>query len=144
MLFRSASKYNQIESGWNFSPLPARLNPPTVVSVPRNIAVSYNFTDLLVNWNYPILNGQRDSYVVSYLVEMRIGADGFWEQRQSVGTSSATFRNISNNTYYVRVASVDVVGRTSRWVVSNPISITNYNAVAMFTSAYTSGFGLEF
>jgi predicted phage tail protein len=141
------SKYSQIENGWSLAPLPVRRNPPTVVSVPRNITLSYRAIDLFdldAIWDYPLLGGERDPYIRGYTVELRKGDDGFWGDTRSESSSSSQFKNLSAGKYYVRIAAVDVNGRGSRWVISNPINLNKYNWNGIFTSRYTSVFAMEF
>jgi len=144
------SKYSQIENGWNLVPLPARRNPPAVTSVPRDIVLSYReigitgLFQLTVIWNFPLLNGARDTYTIGYTVELRRGEEGSWGNTRSESTRSSEFQNLAEGKYYVRVSAVDINGRSSRWVNSNPIQLTKYNWNAVFTSRYTSVFAMEF
>ena len=144
------SKYSQIENGWNLAPLPARRNPPAVTSVPRDIVLSYReigitgLFQLTVIWNFPLLNGARDTYTIGYTVELRRGEEGSWGNTRSESTRSSEFQNLAEGKYYVRVSAVDINGRSSRWVNSNPIQLTKYNWNAVFTSRYTSVFAMEF
>ena len=140
-------KYSQIENGWNLASLPARRNPPTVVSIPNNITLSYRAIDLFnltAIWNFPLLNGARDPYITGYTVELRLGDNGLWGNTRSESSQSSQFANISAGKYYVRVAAVDVSGRSSRWVISNPINLNKFNWNATFTSRYNSFFAMEF
>jgi predicted phage tail protein len=140
-------KYSQVENGWSLVPLPARRNPPAVVSAPRNIVLSYraiNLFDLTAIWDFPLLNGARDPYVTGYTVELRLGDNGFWGNTRSEFSQSSQFTNIPAGKYYVRVAAVDVNGRSSRWVISNPINLNKFNWIGAFTSRYTSVFAMEF
>ena len=141
------AKYSQIENGWNLSPLPTRRDPPVVVSTPRNIMLSYRTVDLFnldVMWDFPLLGGERDSSITGYSVELRLGDDGTWGNTRLETVTSTQFTNISTGKYYVRVAAVSLSGRSSRWVVSSPITLTKNNWVGVFTSRYTSGFAMEF
>ena len=141
------AKYSQIENGWSLAPLPTRQNPPVIVGIPRNITLSYraiDLFDLTAIWNFPLLNGARDPYITGYTVEMRLGDNGFWGNTRSESSQSSQFANISAGKYYVRIAAVDVNGRASRWVISNPINLNKYNWNANFTSRYASVFAMEF
>ena len=141
------AKYSQIENGWSFEPLPPRRNPPVVVSVPRNITFSYRTIDLFylnAVWDFPLLNGERDPYIKGYTIELRIGDNGLWGNTRFETSASTQFANISAGKYYVRVAAVDINGRSSRWVVSSPTSLSKYNWNATFTSRYASVFAMEF
>jgi predicted phage tail protein len=141
------SKYSQIENGWSLAPLPVRRNPPIVVSIPRNITLSYRAIDLFdldAIWDFPLLDGERDPYIRGYTVELRKGDDGFWGDTRSESSPSSQFKNLSAGKYYVRVAAVDVNSRSSRWVISDPITLTKYNWVGTFTSRYASVFAMEF
>jgi predicted phage tail protein len=141
------AKYSQIENGWSLEPLPARRNPPVVVSVPRNITLSYRTIDLFdlnAVWDFPLLGSERDPYIVGYTIELRLGDHGLWGNSKFETTASTQFANISAGKYYVRVAAVDVNGRSSRWAVSDPIILSKYNWVGVFTSRYASVFAMEF
>jgi predicted phage tail protein len=141
------SKYSQIENGWSLEPLPPRRNPPVVVSVPRNITLSYRTIDLFdldAIWDFPLLDGERDPYITGYTIELRLGDDGLWGNSRFETTASTQFKNLSAGKYYVRVSAVDLNGRSSRWVVSDPILLTKYNWVGIFTSRYASVFAMEF
>ncbi|MFM6041559.1 MAG: host specificity protein J, partial [Dolichospermum sp.] len=141
------TKYSQIENGWSLDPLPPRRNPPVVVSMPRNIALSYQTLDLFdlnVVWDFPLLNGERDPFITSYRIELRLGDNGFWGNTRSETNTSTQFTNISAGKYYVRVAAIDLNGKSSPWLVSNPITLSKNNWVSVFTSRYTSGFAMEF
>jgi predicted phage tail protein len=141
------AKYSQIENGWSLEPLPPRRNPPVVVSVPRNITLSYRAIDLFdlnAVWDFPLLGSERDPYITGYTIELRLGDDGLWGNSRFETTASTQFANISAGKYYVRVAAVDLNGRSSRWVVSDPILLTKYNWVGIFTSRYASVFAMEF
>ena len=143
----NSAKYSQIENGWSLEPLPARRNPPAVVSVPRNITFSYRTIDLFdlnAVWDFPLLNSERDPYITGYTIELRLGDDGLWGNTRFETTASTQFTNISAGKYYVRVAAVDINGRSSRWVVSSPTSLSKYNWNATFTSRYASVFAMEF
>jgi len=141
------AKYSQIENGWSLEPLPARRNPPVVVSAPRNIALSYRTIDLFdlnAVWDFPLLGSERDPYITGYTIELRLGDDGLWGNTRFETTASTQFANISAGKYYIRVAAVDINGRSSRWVVSDPILLTKYNWVGVLTSRYASVFAMEF
>ena len=141
------AKYSQIENGWSLEPLPPRRNPPVVVSAPRNITLSYRTIDLFdlnVVWDFPLLNGKRDPYITGYTIQLRLGDDGFWGNTRFETTASTQFANLSAGKYYVRVASVDVNSKSSRWVVSALASLNKNNWNAIFTSQYTSVFAMEF
>lgn len=140
-------KYSQIENGWSLEPLPARRNPPTVVNVPRNVTLSYRTIDLFdlnAVWDFPLLNEARDPYITGYTIELRLSDNGFWRNTRFETSASTQFANLSAGKYYVRVAAVDINGRSSRWVVSAPIVLSIYNWVGVFTSRYTSVFAMEF
>lgn len=141
------TKYSQIENGWSLEPLPVRRNPPAVVSVPRNITLSYQTIDLFnlnVVWDFPLLNGERDPFITGYTIQLRLGDDGLWGNTRFTSTASTQFTNISAGKYYVRVAAVDVNNKSSLWVVSSPISLTKNNWVGVFASRYASVFAMEF
>ncbi|MFM6250417.1 MAG: hypothetical protein ACKPEQ_14930 [Dolichospermum sp.] len=56
------AKYSQIENGWSLDLLPPRRNPPVVVSMPRNITLSYRTIDLFdlnAVWDFPLLTRGR-------------------------------------------------------------------------------------
>ncbi|MFM6834106.1 MAG: host specificity protein J, partial [Dolichospermum sp.] len=131
------TKYSQIENGWSLDPLPPRRNPPVVVSMPRNIALSYQTLDLFdlnVVWDFPLLNGERDPFITSYRIELRLGDNGFWGNTRSETNTSTQFTNISAGKYYVRVAAINLNGKSSPWLVSNPITLSKNNWVSVFTS----------
>jgi predicted phage tail protein len=141
------AKYSRIENGWSLEPLPERRNPPVVVSVPRNITFSYRTIDLFdlnAVWDFPLLNSKRDPYITGYTIELRLGDDGLWGNTRFETSASTQFTNISAGKYYVRVAAVDINGRSSRWVASSPINLNKYNWNATFTSRYASVFAMEF
>lgn len=141
------AKYSQIENGWSLAPLPVRRNPPVVVNVPRNITLSYRAIDLFdfnAVWDFPLLGSERDPHITGYTIELRLGDDGLWGNTRFETSASTQFANISAGKYYVRVAAVDVNGRSSRWVVSDSITLTKYNWVSFFTSRYASVFAMEF
>lgn len=141
------AKYSQIENGWSLEPLPPSSNPPTVVSVPRNITLSYQTIDLFnlnVVWDFPLLDGKQDPFITGYTIQLRLGDYGLWENSRFTSTTSTQFTNISAGKYYVRVAAVDVNSKSSLWVVSSPISLTKNNWVGVFASRYTSVFAMEF
>ena len=143
------AKYALIESGFNFEPLPAKKTPPIPPSIPRNIVLSYSQSDLfeyLVKWDYPLLNNQKDPYTNNYVIQLRAGDLGFWEDSQTSYTLSYSFKNLSEGKYYVRIAAIDINGNSSNWVESDPIILSknDRNWVANFTSKLTSVFAMEF
>ena len=140
-------KYELIESGFNFDPLPGKKSPPIPPSIPRNIVLSFSKPDLfelLVKWDYPLLNNQKDPYTNNYVIELRAGDFGFWENLQTSYTLSCSFKNLSEGKYYVRVAAIDIKGNSSNWIESDPIFLSGRNWVANFTSKLTSVFAMEF
>ncbi|MFM6607072.1 MAG: host specificity protein J [Dolichospermum sp.] len=139
------AKYSQIENGWSLEPLPPRRNPPVVVSMPRNITLSYQTLDLFdlnVVWDFPLLNGERDPFITSYRIELRLGDNGFWGNTRSETNTSTQFTNISAGKYYVRVAAINLNGKSSPWLVSNPITLSKNKWVSVFTYLYNSGFAM--
>ncbi|MFM6883378.1 MAG: hypothetical protein ACKPKK_22430 [Dolichospermum sp.] len=95
-------------------------------------------------WDFPLLNGERDPFITGYRIELRLGDNGFWENTRFETTSSTQFTNISAGKYYLRVAAINLNGKSSPWLVSNPITLSKNNWVSVFTSRYTSGFAMEF
>lgn len=141
------SKYTSIESGFQFASLPTQKNAFSVVNVVRNIVLSYTTVDtlkLIIVWDYPLSYGRKDPNISNYLIELKNGDNGSWKNTQTTVNQYWEYTGIMQGTYYVRIASVDVFGNKSNWVVSNPISINQYNWVAMFRNPYTSGFATEF
>lgn len=144
-----SNKFGFIEQGWTFEPLPPRQTPPVVVNVPGNIVLSYRtpsteLFDLYAAWDFPLLNGDRDPFITSYFVELRMGDDGLWTNTSTTNTPSFVFNALSAGKYYTRVVAIDLNGKSSRWVESSPIVLSKYNWVATFTSRYTSVFAMEF
>jgi predicted phage tail protein len=146
-------KYNSIEYGWQLTPRPTINRVPLVVNAPRNISLSYrainngeSFTYTLdANWQYPLNNGSRDPYITSYFVEFRKGDDGDWVDTRNVSSTGTQYESITDSgKYYIRVASVDINGKASRWVESYPITFTNVNYSATFTTPQTAIFMSDF
>lgn len=141
------SKYASIESGFQFLPLPSQKNTFRVVNVVRNIVLSYTTVDILkliIVWDYPLSYGSKDINTSNYIIELKVGDNGLWANTQTTTTQYWEYSGISQGTYYVRIASVDIFGNKSNWVVSSPIFINQYNSVAMFRNPLTSGFATEF
>lgn len=141
------SKYASIESGFQFLPLPSQKNTFRVVNVVRNIVLSYTTVDILkliIVWDYPLSYGSKDLNTSNYIIELKVGDNGLWANTQTTTTQYWEYSGISQGTYYVRIASVDIFGSKSNWVVSSPIFINQYNLVAMFRNPLTSGFATEF
>jgi predicted phage tail protein len=145
-------KYNFIEQGSSLAPRPTINRVPVVVNVPRNIALSYravnngaSFTYTLdASWQYPLNNGQRDQFITSYFVEYRKGDDGDWVDTRNVTSTSTQYEGLQEGKYYVRVAAIDINGKSSVWVESYPLSPSKVNYSAVFTDQQTSIFATEF
>ena len=145
-------KYNSIEQGWSLTPRTTINRVPVVVNVPRNIALAYRtvgneqqITYILdASWQYPLNNGQRDQFITSYFVEYRRGDGGDWVETRTVDTTCTQYEGLLEGKYYVRVAAVDINGKTSRWVESSPVAFSSVNYSAMFTDQQTSLFATEF
>ncbi|MBW4478648.1 MAG: hypothetical protein KME54_17750 [Tolypothrix brevis GSE-NOS-MK-07-07A] len=147
-----SDKYNSIEQGWSLTPRPTINRVPLVVNAPRNILLSYraiNSGDFFIytlnaSWQYPLNNGQRDPFITSYFVEYRYGDDGDWVETRTVDNTNTQFEGLQFGKYYVRVAALDINGKSSRWVESYPISFSDVNYSAVFTDQLTSIFATEF
>jgi len=147
------NKFTQIENGWTLAPLPASRNPPFPPNVPSGIALSYrgfgaiaaSGFSLIATWDPPTNStGQQDPFTSSYYVQYQLGAYGAWSSAENTADTSYQWDGLSAGTYYVRICAVDITGESSFWVVSNPITITIYNDVAVFTTPYTAVFAMEF
>jgi predicted phage tail protein len=147
-----SDKYNAIEQGWSLTPRPTINRVPVVVNVPRNIALSYravnngaSFTYTLdASWQYPLNNGTRDQFITSYFVEYSKGDGGDWIDTRTVTSTGTQYEGLSSGKYYVRVAAIDINGKSSRWVESSPILLTNINYSAVFTTQQTTIFMSDF
>lgn len=147
-----SDKYNAIEQGWSLTPRPTINRVPVVVNVPRNIALSYravnngaSFTYTLdASWQYPLNNGTRDQFITSYFVEYSKGDDGDWIDTRTVTSTGTQYEGLPSGKYYVRVAAIDINGKSSRWVESSPILLTNINYSAVFTTQQTTIFMSDF
>ncbi|MBO3459948.1 phage tail protein [Aetokthonos hydrillicola Thurmond2011] len=147
-------KYNFIEQGWSLVARPTINRVPLVVNVPRNISLSYrsisinngaSFSYTLdASWQYPLNNGQRDQFITSYFVEYRKGDDGDWVETRTVDSTSTQYEGLQSGKYYVRVAAIDINGKSSQWAESYPLTFTSVNYSAVFTDQQTSIFATEF
>ncbi len=145
-------KYNSIEYGWSLAPRSTINRVPVVVNLPRNIVLSYrsvnngqSFTYTLdASWQYPLNNGQRDQFITGYFVEYRRGDGGDWVETRTATSTSTQYEGLQEGKYYMRVAAIDINGKSSRWVESAPIVFSSVNYSAMFADQQTSIFATEF
>lgn len=125
-LQHNPQKYNAIEFDNPLQPIPPRItaslitNTVTAITTSFNVLGSYpNFTyTLFGNWDKPRSGNNVDPFVVSYLVEYRVGLYGSWVGTQSLTANQVTFTGLQTGYNYIRVASVDIYGKPSRWIES--------------------------
>jgi predicted phage tail protein len=147
------SKYSQIENGWALTVFDAEPKPPVIVPLPRLVkaigrllvnsnSVSYTLDS---QWTFPVrTNGDRESFVSSYIVEFKRDIDGDWGGRQETTGFNASWQNVGTGDFYVRVAAVTIEGRTSEWVESELAILTLIQTVANFQTAQTSIFAMDY
>lgn len=125
-LQHNPQKYNAIEFDYPLEPIPPRItasvvtNPITIITTSFNVLGLYpNFSyTLFGNWAKPRSGGNIDPFVVSYLVEYRIGLEGLWTGTQSITVNQMEITGLRSGYHYIRVASVDIYGKSSKWVES--------------------------
>lgn len=125
-LQHNPQKYNIIDFDYKLDPLPQKVkaslvtNPVPSVDITYNVLGVYpNYTfDMFGNWSKPVVNGKVDPFVVSYIVEYREGLNGLWVGSQSVNNNQHEIKGLRSGEYYMRVASVDIYGKSSRWTES--------------------------
>lgn len=81
-----------------------------------------------VAWQLP----QTDWEIQAYRVQYRLEADKNWIDAGTVREPFIEIKNIIDGSYRVRVATIDVAGRTSSWVASGEIG-TIKNFIARFS-----------
>lgn len=133
-------KYGAIEFDYPLEPRPTRYTAPKVVTKPDSVTVGFesigiapNYTYVLIgNWRPPILNGTRDPFVSSYLIEYRLGVEGTWQGTTSTNNLFVEFSGLPTGTYFLRVASVDLSGNSSAWVETAGVRLGVKSTVADF------------
>lgn len=127
-LQHNPSKYNAIEFNYPLDPITTRTTASTVTNPVTDIKTVFNALGvypaltytLFSSWNKPRVNGLVDPFVTSYLVEYKNGLFGKWTGTTTVTDSKIEFIGLQSGNNYIRVASIDIYGRPSKWVESAP------------------------
>lgn len=135
-------KFDVIEKDAEFNPDEYKnLNKkvPVKVSKPKNVKIGFGrvLTDdgsydynVLAEWEPAVdQNNKRDAYVKGYVVEYKRGKRKAWQGTTFLpkGVTSHQWDNLSKGNYTVRVCSIDVFGRYSRWNESDTIRVGKIN-----------------
>lgn len=146
-------KYNAIEYGLALTTRQTRIKAPSVPNKPYNVTTQFQVVQsgvdrryvLNVTWDAPItVDGNKDEYTVSYLVEYKKGLSGDWIDTTSTTLQYMEYVNLINEVYYVRVAAVNIEGKSSAWVESNAIQLGLINVDLSYASSHSSMFIVEF
>lgn len=142
-------KYAAIESDIEIEPLPTRFTLPTVVNPPATVSATWVGTTvngatsytLVANWQL----GAGSELIRAVFVEYSKDAITWQDTRTVVkGDYSTRFENVGQGLFYVRVAAIDVNSKASNWTTSGVIKVGLVNYKAVFTTADTSFFALDF
>ncbi len=128
------NKYAAIEREVEIEPRPTRFTVPTVVIPPQSVSASWTGTTINNSTSYTLIGlwqlGSGSELVRSVLVEYSKDAITWQDTRTVVkGDSSTRFENVGEGTFLVRVAAVDVNGRSSSWVNSAPVKVGGSGAL---------------
>jgi predicted phage tail protein len=121
------SKYAAIESQVEVEAAPTRFSIPTVVTPPAAvtagaiavIGIRRSITPLVAGWT---LNAATAALIKAVYVEY--SRDGItWQDTRTVikGSYETRFEGVSQGTYFIRVAAIDLNGKISDWRVSSPV-----------------------
>lgn len=127
------SKWGFIEQGWGLVPRPTRLETPTVVAVPRNVMASSSYLGtlptLVINWDAPINpDGSPNSFIAAYQLEYKRGVNGEWQDTKTTSSPGLELDGlVPGFAYVVRVASIGVDGRLSKWIEASAIELSEAN-----------------
>lgn len=133
-------KYAVIDFDYPLEAIVPRPTAPLVTNTVSNIRLTYNVLGvypsfaytLFANWDKPTTTfGATDPFVTSYLVEHRYGETGVWSSAISTNTNQLEFPGLRSGYHYIRVASVDIYGKSSKWIESPGrfVGINSSNAI---------------
>ena len=167
-----STKYTQIENGIDppeleiIPKLPVQAYAPAAENIKAELVLVTNLTRLnqenlqsfeilqilqessnvlSVSWLPAVTPSNiEDPYVSKYLVDFKRGINGEWQQRQEISGLSARWEGLGIDTYYVRVASVTVNGKTSAFVEAPVVNDPNLAALlAKLSDAELALLGLQ-
>jgi predicted phage tail protein len=143
------AKYAAIENDIEVEPRPTRFTLPTVVSPPTSVVSTWSGATVNNSISYTLIGswslGASAELIRAVLVEY--SRDGItWQDTRTVikGDFSTRFENVGQGVFYVRVSSVDINGRASAWATSAPLKVGLITYKAVFNTADTSFFALDF
>lgn len=125
-------KQNLVETGFDLTPVPLPIIIPTVVNSPTNVRLIDITVDsqitLLGSWQPPVdSSGNADLFVSAYQYQYKKGLTGTWQDIKTVTSNSARIEGLTLGSYYIRVATVYISGKTSAWVESPAYLVTTAN-----------------
>lgn len=143
------NKYAAIEREIEIESRPTRFTVPTVVVPPASVSATWVSTTINNSTSYTLIGswglGSGSELIRAVLVEYSRD-EITWQDTRTVlkGGFSTRFENVGQGLFYIRVAAIDINGKTSNWTTSSVVKVGLVTYRATFNTADTSFFALDF